>query len=87
MVSKQAALRAAVPSELREWVDNRLISAHIRMVRMMVLGTLFNGLVMALAFVGQIRTISVALFAASMLAAGLHRLGACRTTEQRCAEQ
>ncbi len=74
MVSKQAALRAAVPSELREWVDNRLISAHIRMVRMMVLGTLLNGLVMALAFVGQIRTISVALFAASMLAAGLHRL-------------
>ena len=74
MVSKQAALRAAVPSELREWVDNRLISAHIRMVRAMVLGTLLNAVVITLAFLHEIRLVSLALFGASMLAAGLHRL-------------
>ena len=74
MVSKQAALRAAVPSELRGWVDNRLISAHIRMVRTMVLGTLLNALVITFAFIGQIRPGALALFVASMLAAGLHRV-------------
>ena len=74
MVSKQAALRAAVPSELREWVDNRLISAHIRMVRMMVLGTLLNALVIAAAFIREVPPVSLALFGASMLAAGLHRV-------------
>ena len=45
MVSKQAALRAAVPAELREWVDNRLISAHIRIVRALTLGILLAGAV------------------------------------------
>ena len=74
MVSKQAALRAAVPSELREWVDNRLISAHIRMVRMMVLGTLLNALVIAAAFIREVPPVSLALFGASMLAAALHRV-------------
>ena len=74
MVSKQAALRAVVPSELREWVDNRLISAHIRMVRMLVLGTLLNTLVIIVAFAHEIAAARLALFGTSMLAACLHRL-------------
>ena len=74
MVSKQTALRVVVPAELREWVDNRLISAHIRLVRAMVLATLLNAAVLTAAMVGAIPLIHVALFASSMVAASLHRL-------------
>ncbi|MEQ1497558.1 MAG: bifunctional diguanylate cyclase/phosphodiesterase [Novosphingobium sp.] len=75
MVSKQAALRAAVPPELREWVDNRLISAHIRIVRIMAAGTLLNAAVICLALFGEaLATVQLALFASSTVAALLHRL-------------
>ena len=74
MVSKQAALRVVIPAELRDWVDNRLISAHIRMVRSMVLGTLLNAAVIALMLIGELAVGYIALFASSMIAACLHRL-------------
>ncbi len=74
MVSKQAALRAAVPLELRDWVDNRLISAHIRIVRAMLLGTLLNAFAICLGLIGEIKPIHIALFSSSLIAASLHRL-------------
>ncbi len=75
MVSKQAALRASIPAELREWVDNRLISAHIRIVRIMVLAGLMNAAVIVLGLWGdQIAPVHLLLFFASMIAAGMHRL-------------
>ena len=74
MVSKQAALRVVIPAELREWVDNRLISAHNRMVRSMVLGTLLNAAVIALVLIGQLPAGYIALFASTMIAACLHRV-------------
>ncbi|WP_309751872.1 EAL domain-containing protein [Novosphingobium sp.] len=74
MVSKQAALRVTVPPELRDWVDNRLVSAHIRMVRALVLGTLLNAIVITAALVTEISSQLPALFLASTLAACLHRL-------------
>ena len=83
MVSKQAALRVAVPAELREWVDNRLVSAHIRMVRAMILVTLLNAAVVALALTGQIPAVHVALFSAAMVAACLHRLWLAEGIERR----
>ncbi len=74
MVSKQAALRAAVPPELREWVDNRLISAHIRIIRAMVLGSLLNATMIIAGLAGKIAWPHLALFGSSMVAACLHRL-------------
>ena len=74
MVSKQAALRAAVPPELREWVDNRLISAHIRIIRAMVLGSLLNAAMIVAGLAGKIAWSHLALFGSSMIAACLHRL-------------
>ncbi|MFN3517445.1 MAG: hypothetical protein ACK4YM_09840, partial [Novosphingobium sp.] len=73
MVSKQAALRAAVPPELREWVDNRLISAHIRIIRAMVLGSLLNAAMIVAGLAGKIAWPHLALFGSSMIAACLHR--------------
>ena len=74
MVSKQAALRVAIPAELREWVDNRLISAHIRIVRAMLLGTLLNVVAICLGLNGEIKPVLLALFSSSLIAASLHRL-------------
>ena len=74
MVSKQAALRVAIPEELRDWVDNRLISAHIRMVRPLVFGSLLNAAMLVLALTGQIPATHIALFGSTMVAACLHRL-------------
>ena len=74
MVSKQAVLRAAVPAELRDWVDNRLISAHIRIVRGLVLGTLLNAAAICLGLIGDIKPSLLALFSSSLIAAVLHRL-------------
>lgn len=74
MVGKQTALRASVPPELRDWVDNRLVSGQIRMVRALVLGTMLNAVVMAWALLGELSWDQPALFLTSMLAACLHRL-------------
>jgi hypothetical protein len=75
MVSKQAGLRSAVPPELQDWVDNRLVSAHVRIVRAMALGILLNALVIVFATYGEeIATVHLALFSASTVAALLHRI-------------
>lgn len=74
MVSKQAALRAAVPVELQDWVDNRLISAHVRIVRAFAVGTIFNAAAIILGLLGQVPAGLLALFGSSTVAACLHRL-------------
>ena len=74
MVSKHAVLRSAVPVELREWADNRLISAHIRIVKPMLLGGMLNTALIVLSLIGEYSWVQLALFFFSMLAASLHRL-------------
>ena len=74
MVSPKAVLRTAIPAELRDWVDNRLISAHIRIVRQLVLGSLLNAAVILIVLLGDVPTLQLALFAASSALAALHRL-------------
>ncbi|MFM5884215.1 MAG: putative bifunctional diguanylate cyclase/phosphodiesterase [Novosphingobium sp.] len=74
MVSKQAVLRSAVAPELRDWVDNRLISAHIRIVKPMVAATVLNAVVVIAALVGQVGWPHLCLFAVSSLGAALHRV-------------
>jgi len=75
MVNKQAVLRTAVPPNLRDWVDNRLVSAHIRIVRAMAAGILLNVLMIVVAVFGErIAPIHLALLSASTAAALLHRM-------------
>ena len=74
MVTKQNHLRTTVAPELREWADNRLISAHIRMVRMMVLGTLLNGAALLAGVGGMVPTALVWLFSVSLTGACYHRV-------------
>lgn len=74
MVSPKAVLRTAVPPELREWVDNRLLSAHIRIVRPLVLGSLLNASVILIVLFGTVPTLELALFAGSTALAAFHRL-------------
>ncbi len=73
MVSQNAILRRAVAPELRDWVNNRLISAHIRIVRAMVIGTLLNTAVLVACLWSRMPPLDLALFAGSATAACLHR--------------
>ena len=74
MVNKFAALRPSVAPELRDWVDNRLISAHIRMVKPMALGTLLNAAMMIAGLWGDVAPILLVTFGMGVLAASVHRL-------------
>jgi len=74
MVSQNAILRRAIAPELRDWVSNRLISAHIRIVRSMILGTLLNAAVLVICLFQEVSQPLMGLFAANALAASLHRV-------------
>ena len=74
MKGQQAARFRAVPAELRGWVDNRLVNTHIRIVRMMVLGTLLNAFAMLLVLFKSVSHAQLTLFAAATALAGFHRL-------------
>ncbi len=91
MVSKHAALRAAVPEELRDWVDNRLISAHIRMVKPMVLGSMLNAAMIVIALYAEFPAFHLVSFFSTMTAACLHRVwlarGVARGRRQRRTEK
>ncbi len=74
MVTKQNHLRTSIAPELRGWVDNRLISAHIRMVRMMILGTLLNGGALIAGVGAMVPPALLWLFAVSLAGASYHRV-------------
>ena len=91
MVSKHAVLRTAVPAELRDWADNRLISAHIRIVNSMVLGGMLNAAMIVACLFGEFPATLIGLFFFSTLAASLHRVwlaqGIARGRRQRRPEK
>ena len=74
MVSQNAILQRSIPPELQDWVGNRLLSAHIRIVRLMVLGTLLNAAVLLVCLSGEVSAGWLTLFAAMIVSASLHRL-------------
>jgi diguanylate cyclase (GGDEF)-like protein/PAS domain S-box-containing protein len=74
MVSKRALLRAAVPPELRSWVDNRLVSAHRRIIKPMVLGNLLNIAVIMAVLQHEVPQYQLGLFGLLMTAAAVLRI-------------
>ncbi len=91
MVSKHAVLRTAVPIELRDWVDNRLISGHIRIVKSMALGSMLNAAMIVACLLGEFPIALIVLFFFSTLTASLHRVwlaqGIARGRRQRRPEK
>ena len=73
MVSRNARWGASIAPELRDWVDNRLVNAHVRSVEPMVLGTLLNAAVLVLCLGSELPWWSTALLAAIFVGAGGHR--------------
>ncbi|PKB14709.1 PAS domain S-box-containing protein/diguanylate cyclase (GGDEF)-like protein [Novosphingobium kunmingense] len=67
-------LRTAVAPELRDWADNRLISAHIRIVKPMVAGTVLNAVVVCAALIGRIPWLDIAMFVGFTFGAAWHRV-------------
>jgi diguanylate cyclase (GGDEF)-like protein/PAS domain S-box-containing protein len=75
MVSKNATFGAGrIAPELREWVENRLVTAHVRGVRATVLGTLLNTLVLAVCLARDLPWWGVALLVLLLGASSAHRL-------------
>ncbi|WP_374529111.1 putative bifunctional diguanylate cyclase/phosphodiesterase [Novosphingobium sp.] len=74
MVTIKAVRRTAVPPELRDWAESRLLNAHIRIIKPMVLGSLLNALLLIAVLRSEIPAFALTLFGAYMLAACLHRL-------------
>ncbi len=74
MVNRQMRLGATVAPELRDWADNRLIAAHIRIVRTMVLGTLLNGGAVIGGIGHMVPAALLWLFAVSLGMAAYHRV-------------
>ena len=54
VMGKGQARIAAIPAELTGWVETRLVNAHVRIVRMMVLGTLLNACALLLVLFGDV---------------------------------
>ena len=50
MVSRHERLFAAIPAGLEDWVANRLVSAHFRILIALVLGHMLNATVISIAF-------------------------------------
>lgn len=74
MANRSKTLRPAVAPELRDWVDLRLLSAHIRIVRTMVLGIMLNALLVAWSVWSAVPLIETALYLGSSIFAAGHRL-------------
>ncbi|HVR90662.1 MAG TPA: hypothetical protein VHG29_06175 [Novosphingobium sp.] len=91
MVNKFTALRPTVAPELRDWVDNRLISAHIRMVTPMLLGTLLNAAMLIVGLSGQVSLQWLAVFGTYVIGASANRLwlaqGVARSRRQKRPEK
>ena len=64
----------AIPAELTGWVETRLVNAHVRIVRMMALGTLINACALLLVLFGDVPRAQLTFFAASTTLAAFHRL-------------
>jgi diguanylate cyclase (GGDEF)-like protein/PAS domain S-box-containing protein len=73
MVSKRQRLSAVIPAGLEDWVANRLVSAHFRILRALVLGHLLNAAVIGVAFYGVIPATFLAGGAFVMIVACAHR--------------
>lgn len=73
MVSKKERLFAVVPEGLENWVANRLVRAHFRILTALVLGHLLNAAVIAFAFYGSVPAPYLALGTSAVVLAGAHR--------------
>ncbi|MFC4294330.1 putative bifunctional diguanylate cyclase/phosphodiesterase [Novosphingobium tardum] len=74
MVSKNISMGAVITPELRDWVDNRLVNAHIRIIQPMVLGTVFNLLVLTICLAPELPWWAIAVLQMACLVPAAHRL-------------
>lgn len=83
MVGKNERLYAVIPPGLEDWVANRLVRAHIRILTALVLGHLLNAMVVSIAFLGRVPTISLLLGFAAIALVGVHRYWLGRKKRKR----
>lgn len=73
MVSKKERLFAVIPAGLEDWVANRLVRAHFRILTALILGHLLNAVVIAFAFYGFVPSQYLVLGGGAVVIVGAHR--------------
>jgi len=74
VVSKREKLLPVIPAELDDWVANRLVSAHFRILLAFVLGHFLSVAMIAAGFFRQASSSALAGWSAAVVAVALHRL-------------
>jgi diguanylate cyclase (GGDEF)-like protein len=91
MVSKRERMYADIPAGLEDWVANRLVSAHFRILNAFILGHLLNMAMIAMVFYGEVPPIPGLLWIACVSFACTHRyvIGerSRKKTERKAANQ
>ena len=87
MVSKYGTRWAEVPVGLEDWVANRKVSAHIRILTAFTLGHFLNAAMLTIVFFGTVSPILLALWASSMVAAVIHRYAIGHLNRRNAARQ
>ncbi len=73
MVSKYGTRWAEIPAGLEDWVANRQVSAHIRILNALTLGHFLNTVMIVIVFLGDVPAPLLALWASTMTAITAHR--------------
>lgn len=73
MVTKKERLFAVIPAGLEDWVANRLVRAHVRILVALVLGHLLNAAAIVIAYYGRVPTFSLVLGFSAVAVVGAHR--------------
>jgi diguanylate cyclase (GGDEF)-like protein len=73
MVSKRERMYADIPAGLEDWVANRLVSAHFRILNAFILGHLLNMAMIAMVFYDEVPPIPGLLWIACVSFACAHR--------------
>ncbi len=74
MVSGNKRVTPVVPVGREQWLINREISAHFRLMRTFIFGHLLNVVLMAFIFAGTVSTLTLTLWCGSVIAVCAHRL-------------
>jgi|CXWL01.1.fsa_nt_gi diguanylate cyclase (GGDEF)-like protein/PAS domain S-box-containing protein len=87
MVSKKERLFAVIPAGLEDWVANRLVRAHFRILAALILGHLLNAAVIAIAYFGFVPLHYLGLGVVAVAIVGGHRYWLGRGERRKAARE
>ncbi len=87
MVSKRDHFYADIPAGLEDWVANRLVSAHFRILKALILGHLLNTALVIAVFYNDVSSNMLGIWTGAMVATCAHRYWIGQTNHKRVARK